>query len=192
MSPRMVAAILRSIAQSSVTHGKWNIKGSILSPQSESKFRGMFLKLATKSPTFFCRFLYFHMFVALCLSPHPASATIRGVVQSLGGVGEQGVAIFLQVDEVAVGSVSTTRRETAGGVGRDIEATGSGGKDLTADRKQVAEGAVGVIGATRRPGATLVGGHLDGVVAWIDAEELSLGEEATAGFDDLWHSMMFI
>ena len=60
------------------------------------------------------------MFVALCSSPHPASATIRGVVQFLCGVGEQGV------------------------------------------------------------------------VAWVDAEEFSLGEETTAGFDDLWHSMMFI
>lgn len=49
------------------------------------------------------------MFVALCSSPHPASATIRGVVQSLGGVGEQSVAIFLQVDEVAVGAVDTAR-----------------------------------------------------------------------------------
>lgn len=69
----------------------------------------MFLKLATKSRTIFADSSIFHMLVALCSSPHPASATIRGVVQSLGSVGEQGVAIFLQVDEVAVGAVDTAR-----------------------------------------------------------------------------------
>lgn len=63
------------------------------------------------------------MLVALCSSPHPASATIRGVVQSLGGVGEQSVAIFLQVDEVAVGAVDTAGREAAGRIRRDIETT---------------------------------------------------------------------
>ena len=58
---------------------------------------------------FFADSSIFHMLVALCSSPHSASATIRGVVQSLGGVGEQSVAIFLQVDEVAVGAVDTAR-----------------------------------------------------------------------------------
>ena len=81
----------------------------------------MFLKLATKSPTFLWIPLFFSY--ATLLSPHPASATIRGVVQSLGGVGEQGVAIFLQVDEVAVGAVDTAGREAAGRIRRDIETT---------------------------------------------------------------------
>ena len=99
----------------------------------------------------------------------------------------------MQNDEVAVGGgIGTTGRETAGGVGRDIEATGGCGKDLAADEKQVTEGTVRSICTARRPRTALVGGHLDGVVAWVDAEEFSLGEEATAGFDDLWHSMMFI
>ena len=120
------------------------------------------------------------MFVALCSSPHPASATIRGVVQSLGGVGKQAVALVLQVEEVAVGSIHTAGRETAGGVGGDIETTGSGGKDLTAYKEQVAEGAVGSVRATRRPRAAAIGGHLNGVVAWVDAEKFSLGEEASA------------
>ena len=124
------------------------------------------------------------------LSPHPASSTVRGVVQSLGGVGEQGVALVLQVDEVAVGTVDTTWREAAAGVGRDIETTGSGGKDLTAYKEQVTEGAVGSVRAARRPGTAAVGGHLNGVVAWVDAEKFSLGEEASADFDDLWHSIM--
>ena len=96
----MVAAILRSIAQSSVTHGKWNLKGSILSLHN--------LK-ANLGECFSNLQLNHELFVALCSSPHPASATIRGVVQSLGGVGEQSVAIFLQVDEVAVGAVDTAR-----------------------------------------------------------------------------------
>lgn len=147
--------------------------------------------MPTKSRTFLQIPLFFCSYATL-LSSHPASATIRGVVQSLGGVGEQGVALFLQIDEVTIGSVGTTGRETAGGVGRDIEATGSGGKDLAADEKQVTEGTVRGIGAARRPGTALVGRHLDGVVAWVDAEELSFGEDATARFDDLWHSMMFI
>lgn len=137
-------------------------------------------------------FLLFHTVSLFHLSSHPASSAIRGVVQSLSGVGEQGVALFLQIDEVTIGSVGTTGRETAGGVGRDEETTGSGGKDLAADEKQVTEGTVRGIGAARRPGTALVGGHLDGVVAWVNAEEFSFGEEATAGFDDLWHSMMFI
>ena len=102
----------------------------------------MFLKLATKSRTIFADSSIFHMLVALCSSPHPASATIRGVVQSLGGVGEQGVAIFLQIEEVAVGSVSTTGRETAGRIRRDIEATRGGGKNLTADEEQVTKSTV--------------------------------------------------
>ena len=121
------------------------------------------------------------------LSPHPALSTIRGVVQSLGGVGKQAVALVLQVEEVAVGSIHTTGRETAGGVHRDVETTGSGGKDLTANKEQVAEGAVGSVRATRRPGTAAVGGHLNGVVAWVDAEKFSLGEEASACFDDLGH-----
>ena len=106
-------------------------------------------------------------------SLHPASSTIRGVVQSLGGVGEQGVALFLQVEEVAVGSIHTTWREAATGVDRDIEATGSDGKDLTAYKEQVTEGAVGSVRAARRPGTATVARTLDGVVAWIDTDELS-------------------
>lgn len=148
----------------------------------------MFLKLATKSRTF-CGFLYF-LFYATLLSPHPASSAVGGIVQSAGGVGEQGVALVLQVEEVAVGSIHTTWRETAGGVGGDIETTGSGGKDLTAYKEQVAEGAVGSVRATRRPGTAAIGGHLNGVVAWVDAEKFSLGEEASACFDNLGHSVM--
>ena len=91
----------------------------------------------------------------------------------MGGVGEQGVALVLQVEEVAVGSIHTTWRETTGGVGGDIEATGSGGKDLTAYKEQVTEGAVGSVRAARRPGTAIVAGTLDGVVAWVDADELS-------------------
>ena len=124
------------------------------------------------------------------LSSHPASAAIRGIVQSTGGVGEQGVALVLQVEEVAVGSIHTAGREATGGVRRDVETTRSGGKDLTAYKEQVTEGAVRSVRAARRPGADTVGGHLNGVVAWVDAEKFSLGEEASARFDDLWHSIM--
>jgi len=80
----------------------------------------------------------------------------------------------LQVEEVAIGGgVDAAGREAAGGVGGDIKATGGGGKDLTADEKQVAEGAVGSIRTAGRPGASLVGGHLDSVLAWVDAEQFS-------------------
>lgn len=130
------------------------------------------------------------VFYAKLLSLHPASSTIRGVVQALAGVGEQGVALVLQVKEVAVGSIHTAWREAAAGVGRDIEATGGDDKNLTAHEKQVTEGAVGSVRAARRPGTAAVGGHLNGVVAWVDAEKFSLGEDASADFDDLWHSMM--
>lgn len=65
---------------------------------------GMFLKLATKSRTFFADSSVFY---AKLSSPHPASSTIRGIVQSLTGVGKERVAIFLQVEEVAVGSIHT-------------------------------------------------------------------------------------
>ncbi len=130
------------------------------------------------------------VFYAKLLSLHPASSTVRGVVQALAGVGEQGVALVLQVEEVAVGAVDTARREAAAGVGRDIETTGSGGKDLTAYKEQVTEGAVRSVRAARRPGTAAIGGHLNGVVAWVDAEEFSLGEEATACFNDLGHSIM--
>ena len=130
------------------------------------------------------------VFYAKLLSPHPASSTVRGVVQSLGGVGEQGVALVLQVDEVAVGTVDTTWREAAAGVGRDIEATGGGGKNLTTDEKQVTECAVRSVCAAGNPGTATVAGALYRVVAWVDAEKFSLGEETTARFDDLWHSMM--
>ena len=125
--------------------------------------------MPTKS-RFFCGFLCFY---AKLSSPHPTSSAIGGIVQSTGGVGEQGVALILQVEEVAVGSIHTTWREAAAGVGGDIEATGSGGKDLTAYKEQVAEGAVGSVCAARRPGTATVGGHLNGVVAWVDADELS-------------------
>ena len=147
----------------------------------------MSLKLATKSRTFFADSSVFY---AKLSSPHPASSTIRGIVQSLTGVGEQGVALVLQVKKVAVGSIHTAGRETAGGVGRDIEATGGDGKDLTAYKEQVTEGAVGSVRAARRPGTAAIGGHLNGVVAWVDAEKFSLGEEASACFDYLWHSIM--
>ena len=56
----------------------------------------MFLKLATKSRTFFADSSVFY---AKLSSPNPASSTIRGIVQSLTGVGEQGVALVLQVEE---------------------------------------------------------------------------------------------
>ena len=147
----------------------------------------MFLKLATKSRTFFADSSVFY---AKLSSPHPASSTIRGIVQSLTGVGEQGVALVLQVKKVAVGSIHTAGRETAGGVGRDIEATGGDGKDLTAYKEQVTEGAVGSVRAARSPGTAAIGGHLNGVVAWVDAEKFSLGEEASACFDNLGHSVM--
>ena len=124
------------------------------------------------------------------LSPHPASSTIRGVVQALAGVGEQGIALVLQVDEFAVGSIHTTWREAAAGVGRDIEATGGGGKNLTTYKEQVTEGAVRGVRATGNPRTATVARTLDGVVAWIDAEKFSLGEEPSADFDDLWHSIM--
>ena len=96
----------------------------------------------------------------------------------------------MQIEELAVGAVDTTGREAAGHIRRDIESTRSGGKDLAANEKQVTETAVRSIRTARRPGTTIVGGHLDGVVVWVDAQKLSLGEETTAGFDDLWHSMM--
>ena len=147
----------------------------------------MSLKLATKSRIFFADSSVFY---AKLSSPHPASSAIRGVVQSLGGVGEQGVALVLQVKEVAVGSIHTAGRETAGGVGRDIEAAGSGGKDLTAYKEQVTECAVRGVGATRNPRTATVAGTLYGVVAWVDAEKFSIGEEASACFDYLWHSIM--
>lgn len=131
---------------------------------------GMFLKLATKSRTFLRIPLVFY---AKLSSPHPASSTIRGVVQSLGGVGEQGVALVLQVEEVAVGAVDTAGREAAAGVGRDIEATGCGGKDLTAHEKQVTECAVGSVRAAGNPRTATVAGTLYRVVAWVDADELS-------------------
>ena len=130
----------------------------------------MFLKLATKSRTFFADSSVFY---AKLSSPHPASSAIGGIVQSTGGVGEQGVALVLQVKKVAVGSIHTAGRETAGGVGRDIEATGGDGKDLTAYKEQVTEGAVGSVRAARRPGTATVARTLDGVVAWIDTDELS-------------------
>ena len=152
--------------------------------QSNSKFREIPLK-CQRNHELFCGFLCFY---AKLSSPHPASSTIRGVVQSLTGVGEQGVALVLQVEEVAVGSIHTAGREAAAGVGGDIEATGSGGKDLTANKEQVTECAVGSVRAARRPGTAAVGGHLNGVVAWVDAEKFSLGEEASADFDDLGHS----
>ena len=145
--------------------------------------------MPTKSRTFLWIPLFFCSYATL-LSSHPASSAIGGVVQPFGGVGEQGVAIFLQVEKLAVGAIDTAGREAAGRIRRDIEATGGGGKDLTAYEKQVTEGAVRSIRATGRPGTAFVGGHLDGVVAWVDAEEFSFGEEATARFDDLWHSIM--
>ena len=132
------------------------------------------------------------VFYAKLSSSHPASSAIGGIVQSTGGVGEQGVALVLKVDEVAVGSIHTTTtwRETAGGVGGDIETTGSGGKDLTAYKEQVTEGAVRGVRATGNPRTATVARTLDGVVAWVDAEKFSLGEEASACSDDLWHSVM--
>lgn len=147
----------------------------------------MFLKLATKSRTFLRIPLVFY---AKLLSPPPASSTIRGVVQSLGGVGKERVALVLQVEEVAVGSIHTAGREAAGGVGRDIEATGGDGKDLAAHEKQVTECAVRGVRAAGNPRTATVAGTLYRVVAWVDAEKFSLGEEASADFDDLWHSMM--
>ena len=130
----------------------------------------MFLKLATKSRTFFADSSVFY---AKLSSPHPASSTIRGIVQSLTGVGEQGVALILKVDEIAVGTVDTTWREAAAGVGRDIEATGSGGKDLTAYKEQVTECAVRSVRAAGNPRTATVAGTLYRVVAWVDADELS-------------------
>lgn len=148
----------------------------------------MFLKLAIKSRTFLRIPLVFY---AKLLSLHPASSTVRGVVQALAGVGEQGVALVLQVDEVTIRrGVSATWREAAAGVGRDIEATGGDGKDLTTDGEQVTEGAIRSVCAAGNPRTATVARTLDEVVAWIDAEKFSLGEEPSADFDDLWHSIM--
>lgn len=78
------------------------------------------------------------MFYATLLSPHPASSAIRGVVQALAGVGEQGIALVLQVDEVTIRrGVSAAWREAASGIRRDKKTTGSGGKDLTTDGEPV-------------------------------------------------------
>ena len=77
-----------------------------------------------------------------------------------------------------------------GGVGGDIETTGSGGKDLTAHEKQVTECAVGSVRAAGNPRTATVARTLYRVVAWVDAEKFSFGEEASADFDDLWHSIV--
>ena len=74
----------------------------------------------------------------------------------MGGVGEQGVALVLQVEKVTVGSIHTAWRETAAGVGGDIETTGSDGKDLTAYKEQVTECA---IRSVRAAGETRSGRH---------------------------------
>ena len=137
--------------------------------QSDDKFKEISLK-CQRNHELFCGFLCFY---AKLSSPHPASSAIGGIVQSTGGVGKERVALVLQVEEVAVGSIHTAGRETAGGVGRDIEATGGDGKDLTAYKEQVTEGAVGSVRAARRPGTATVARTLDGVVAWIDTDELS-------------------
>ena len=113
------------------------------------------------------------VFYAKLSSPHPAPSTIRGVVQSLGGVGKERVALVQQVKEVAVGSIHTAGRETAGGVSGDIETTGSGGKDLTAHEKQVTECAIRSVRAAGNPRTATVAGTLYRVVAWVDADELS-------------------
>lgn len=131
----------------------------------------MFLKLATKSRTFLRIPLF--LFYATLLSPHPASSAVGGIVQSVGGVGEQGVALVLQVKEFAVGSIHTTWREATAGVGGDIETTGSGGKNLTAYKEQVTEDAVGSVRAAGNPRTATVAGTLYRVVAWVDADELS-------------------
>ena len=126
----------------------------------------------------FCYFCYISTFsyylFLFHLSPHPASSAIRGVVQALAGVGEQGIALVLKVDEFAVGAVDTAWREAAGGVRRDIEATGGGGKNLTAHGKQVTECAVGSVRAAGNPRTATVAGTLYRVVAWVDADELCL------------------
>ena len=82
------------------------------------------------------------VFYAKLLSPHPAPSAIRGVVQAIAGVGEQGVALVLQVDELAVGAVDTAGPEAAAGVGGDVDATRGGGKDLPPVGEQVTERAV--------------------------------------------------
>ena len=104
----------------------------------------------------FCYFCYISTFsyylFLFHLSPHPASSTVRGVVQSLGCVGKQSISLFLQIEEVTIRrGVSAAWREAAAGVGRDIEATGGDGKDLTTDGEQVTECAIRSVRATRRP-----------------------------------------
>ena len=154
--------------------------------QSDDKFKEISLK-CQRNHDFF---VDSSVFYAKLSSPHPAPSVVGGIVQPFAGVGEQGVALILQVEEVAVGSIHTAGRETAAGVGGDIEATGSGGKNLTAYKEQVAEGAVRGVRAVGNPGTATVAGTLDGVVAWVDAEKFSLGEEASACFDNLGHSIM--
>ena len=56
------------------------------------------------------------------------------------------------------------------------------------DRRQADRGrCVGTVDTVLSPRAALVGQHLYGVRAWVDAEQLSLGEDASAGFDYLRH-----
>ena len=138
--------------------------------QSDDKFKEISLK-SQRNHELFCGFLCFY---AKLSSPHPASSAIGGIVQSTGGVGKERVALVLQVEEVTIRrGVSAAWREAAAGVGRDIEATGSGGKDLTAYKEQVTECAVRGVRAAGNPGTAAIGGHLNGVVAWVDADELS-------------------
>lgn len=69
--------------------------------------------------------------MAFFLSSHPASSTIRGVVQSLGGDGEQGVALFLEIEEVTIRrGVSAAGREAADGVCGGIDASARYGEYL--------------------------------------------------------------
>ena len=60
--------------------------------------------MPTKSRFFF---VDSSVFYAKSSSPHPASSAVGGIVQSASGVGEQGVALVLKVDEFAVGAVDT-------------------------------------------------------------------------------------
>ena len=64
--------------------------------QSDSKFRECFSNLQLNHELYFADSSVFY---AKLSSPHPDSSSIGGIVQSAGGVGEQGVALVLQVEE---------------------------------------------------------------------------------------------
>ena len=117
--------------------------------------------------------------------PHPRTAAVAGVVETLRGVGEEARAAVLKVEKLAVRAVGAPLSKRAPAVGAHVQTLAGAGKKLTVILQQIPECAVRCVAAPCHPAPATVLRTFHTVLLHIDTHEFP------AQVYYLWHNIIF-